>query len=250
MNEFGKKNYKNIRIFIYRQLLMIPVLVASITLGGIVLDTLLVYETTLLKRAQTAYFDNDINKAVEYYMKNEKSDIALNNLGYIYSKRMEFDSHITIAKEFYQRSAKLGNEAALENLVCIYREDGFSTEEVIEIFNLAYRIGNSKILELLKEILAHENVLIEIGNISDDEYYFLSNNEKKAIFEDLAITTMMNLVTVRYDYGETEINQKGEVEIYETVDEIKQPREIEKRIIEILTDENFKHERYIKLYMN
>ncbi len=146
-------------------------------------------EQQLLMQAELYYNGEKYESLVELYSLEalRKNPIALNNLGYMYSKGIYFEQNFDVAIQYYENALKKGLDDALHNLVSLKLHNCTTFQEVVDVLRTGYDSNDGGTFLFLGSILEGKD-LSEIKMTDQDqtmikaeiESFFDADNETQA----------------------------------------------------------------------
>lgn len=112
-------------------------------------------EQQLLMQAELYYNGEKYESLVELYSSEalRENPIAINNLGYMYSKGIHFEQNFDVAIQYYENASKKGLDDALHNLVSLKLHSCTTFQEVVDVLRAGYDSNESGTLMFLGSIL-------------------------------------------------------------------------------------------------
>lgn len=112
-------------------------------------------EQQILAQAELYYNGEQYKSVVELYTSDLllENPIALNNLGYMYSKGIYFDQDFDTAVHYYELASNQGSSDAVHNLIAIQLHSCATFEEVVNVLNTGYNSGDKGTFLFLGSIL-------------------------------------------------------------------------------------------------
>lgn len=112
-------------------------------------------EQQLLMQAELYYDGGKYESLVELYSSEalRENPVALNNLGYMYSKGIYFGQNFDVAIQYYENASKKGLNDALHNLVSLKLHNCTTFQEVVDVLRIGYDTNESGTLLFLGSIL-------------------------------------------------------------------------------------------------
>lgn len=113
--------------------------------------------------------------------------VALNNIGYLFSKGLGVEKNITEGRDYYYRAAVLGNKVALDNYICSILYYPSTYNEIIEALKWGHE-GDSLIAEEFVENMQISPEIVELyGNNLVESFWEIPHIKQRGWLKTITV---------------------------------------------------------------
>lgn len=134
----------------------------------------------LLKDAEQSYYCGDYLQTAQIYQNDtlQHNDIAINNLGYLFSRGLGVAQDLKIGKEYYYKAAQMGNNIAAKNYIISVLSAPSSYVEILDTLKSGHDEEDTIVDSFVENMMLNLNVVGKYGIVGKEGFWNFTDEDK------------------------------------------------------------------------